>query len=108
MPARAARCATTGQVGVGDQGQGGADFQLFTQTPNRRPYSGSMIKRAPPSSTRTHPAFLETASLPNAPISVRANYKGVRDFSASTTTARHVQQSGALDWKRNIPEYQRI
>ncbi|HWS67887.1 MAG TPA: hypothetical protein VN325_34380 [Steroidobacteraceae bacterium] len=90
------------EVGVGDQGQGGADFQLFTQTPIAGHISGIMLNDAAAEFDPYNPAFLEKASLPNAPISVR-DYNGVeiqRVYNDRYGTFNNLVPS---TWEANIP-----
>jgi hypothetical protein len=90
------------EVGVGDQGQGGADFQLFTQTPVAGHISGIMLNDAAAEFDPVNPAFLEKASLPNAPISVRDS-NGVeiqRVYNDRYGTFNNLVPS---TWEANIP-----
>ncbi len=90
------------EVGVTDQGQGGADFQLFTQTPIAGHISGIMLNDAAAEFDPYNPAFLEKASLPNAPISVR-DYNGVeiqRVYNDRYGTFNNLVPS---TWEANIP-----
>jgi hypothetical protein len=90
------------EVGVGDQGQGGADFQLFTQTPIAGHISGIMLNDAAAEFDPYNPAFLEKASLPNAPISVR-DFNGVeiqRVYNDRYGTFNNLVPS---TWEANIP-----
>ncbi|MDB6044288.1 MAG: multicopper oxidase type 3 [Gammaproteobacteria bacterium] len=90
------------EVGVTDQGQGGADFQLFTQTPIAGHISGIMLNDAAAEFDPYNPAFLEKASLPNAPISVRDS-NGVeiqRVYNDRYGTFNNLVPS---TWEANIP-----
>ncbi len=90
------------EVTLTDQSQASADFQLFTQTPIAGHISGIMLNDAAAEFDPYNPAFLEKASLPNAPVSVR-DYNGLeiaRVYNDKWGTFNHLVPS---TWEANVP-----
>ncbi|MBI1425266.1 MAG: hypothetical protein GC149_17605 [Gammaproteobacteria bacterium] len=63
------------EVVLDDQSQGGADFQVFTQTMVSAHFTGMMLNDAAAEFDPFSPSFGEKAALPNAPIAIR-DYNG--------------------------------
>ncbi|MDR3370155.1 choice-of-anchor D domain-containing protein [Rhodoferax sp.] len=90
------------EVNLTDQSQASADFQVFTQTPIAGHISGIMLNDAAAEFDPYNPAFLEKASLPNAPVSVR-DYNGLeiaRVYNDKWGTFNHLVPS---TWEANVP-----
>lgn len=90
------------EVTLGDQTLAAADFQIFTQTPIAGHISGIMLNDAASEFDPVNPAFLEKASLPNAPVSIR-DYNGVeigRVYNDKWGTFNMLVPS---TWDANVP-----
>ncbi|MEA3151398.1 MAG: hypothetical protein QOD56_2337, partial [Gammaproteobacteria bacterium] len=91
------------EVVLADQMQGTADFQVFTNTPIAGHISGIMLNDAAAEFDPYNPSFLEKASLPNAPISVR-DYNGTeiaRVYNDRYGTFNMLMPS---TWEANVPD----
>ncbi|MDB6085429.1 MAG: multicopper oxidase type 3, partial [Gammaproteobacteria bacterium] len=91
------------EVVLADQMQTSADFQLFTQAPIAGHITGIMLNDAAAEFDPYNPAFLEKASLPNAPISIK-NYNGTeiaRVYNDRYGTFNNLVPSS---WQANVPD----